>query len=116
MSESIDQVTEGEITTASRVLTRLMQRLLTETTPPNIKELPADPVETYVDHRLVDEFYVADLIGSDRKTIRAMVARGELPAPIRVTEHRKRWRLGTVFAWIRERDQAAQAKQRRPTP
>jgi predicted DNA-binding transcriptional regulator AlpA len=61
-------------------------------------------------NRLVDAKFVAALLGCNIKTVRNMEAAGTLPRAIRLTSNKVGWRLSTLISWIKERDEAAQAR------
>ncbi len=80
--------------------------------PPAPPSEPEPLTESEI-NRLVDVRFVAELLDCNVKTVRNMEAAGTLPRAIRLTSSKVVWRLGTLLVWIKERDQAAQAKQRR---
>jgi len=57
---------------------------------------------------LLDEEALANMLQVTRRTVRRMVARFELPPPIRLA-NRSTWRAGTILSWI-ERRIAAEAE------
>lgn len=72
------------------------------------KELKATLVATTERH-LLRRQQVEALTGMARSTLYALIARGEFPAPIKLTGRAVAWPSDVVGAWIDSRIQAAQA-------
>lgn len=75
---------------------------LAEEIAPRLAPLLAPPD----DRPLLSQREVADRLGVSTRTVRDIVARGELPA-VRVTDGAPRWRPGVVESFIAARESAA---------
>jgi predicted DNA-binding transcriptional regulator AlpA len=49
---------------------------------------------------LLDKVALAKLLGIAKSSIGNLVARGDLPKPVRLTHKIVRWRRSTILAWL----------------
>jgi predicted DNA-binding transcriptional regulator AlpA len=56
---------------------------------------------------LLDKAAVAKLLGVAKASIGNLVARGDLPGPLRLTHKIVRWRRSTLLAWLDAREKGA---------
>lgn len=61
---------------------------------------------------LLDEAALADALSVSDRTVRRMVARGELPPPVQLAS-RATWQAGRVLGWIEEQIERAEQQARR---